>query len=167
MHGMDAKDRTVEARMARIANRALGVAGRAEMLEGEIGRQQIASRVAKGSLHREFRGVYRVGHRAPSVEARYLAAVRACGTGAALSGLAAAFLFDLINGPPPQPQVTAPTERKVRGVITHRARRRAIEAVTWRGVRVTSVPRTLLDIARVLPPDELARACHEAAVRHG
>lgn len=43
-------------------------------------------RVARGVLHPELRSVYRVGHRAPSVEAWYMAAVLACGEGAALSG---------------------------------------------------------------------------------
>jgi hypothetical protein len=31
---------------------------------------------------------------------------------------------------------------------------------------VTTVPRTLVDLAAVLPADELARACHEAGVRY-
>ena len=50
---------------------------------------------------RVHRGVYRVGHRAPSVEARYLAAVLACGEGAVLSGRAAAYLWGLLKGPAP------------------------------------------------------------------
>ena len=36
----------------------------------------------------------------------------------------------------------------------------------WRGIPVTTVARTLVDLAAVLPPDGLARACHEAGVRH-
>jgi very-short-patch-repair endonuclease len=32
---------------------------------------------------------------------------------------------------------------------------------------VTTVPRTLVDLAAELPEDQLARACHEAGVRHG
>jgi hypothetical protein len=34
------------------------------------------------------------------------------------------------------------------------------------GIPVTTVPRTLVDIAADLSTDELARACHEAGVRH-
>jgi very-short-patch-repair endonuclease len=34
-------------------------------------------------------------------------------------------------------------------------------------IPVTSVPRTLVDIAGVMSQDELARACHEAGVRYG
>jgi hypothetical protein len=41
------------------------------------------------------------------------------------------------------------------------------DAATWRGIPVTTVPRTLVDLAAVLNADHLARACHEAGVRHG
>jgi hypothetical protein len=41
------------------------------------------------------------------------------------------------------------------------------DAATWRGIPVTTVPRTLVDLAAVLNEDDLARACHEAEVRHG
>ncbi len=39
--------------------------------------------------------------------------------------------------------------------------------MTWRAIPVTTVARTLVDLAAVLAPDILARACHEAGVRHG
>jgi hypothetical protein len=53
----------------------------------------------------------------------------------------------------------------VQGVTTRRAR--SIEATTHRGIPVTTVPRTLTDLAAVLSLDALARACHEAGVRYG
>ena len=74
---------------------------------------EIRERLEKGALLREYRGVYRVGHRAPSVDARYLAAVRACGNDAALSGKAAAFLYGLIRGTTPRPEVTTRSKRRV------------------------------------------------------
>jgi very-short-patch-repair endonuclease len=64
--------------------------------------------------------------------------------------------------------VTTPTGRRVAGVVTRRARARdARDAVTWRGIPVTTVARTLVDLAAVLAAADLARACHEAGVRHG
>ena len=57
-----------------------------------------------GALLPVYRGVYRVGHRAPSVEARYMAAVLACGEGALLSGRAAARLLGLLRGPARAPK---------------------------------------------------------------
>ena len=52
-----------------------------------------------------------------------MAAVLACGKGARLSGRAAAYLQRLIKGAAPLPEVTAPTERKIRGIKTRRSRR--------------------------------------------
>jgi hypothetical protein len=113
------------------------------------------------------RGVYRVGHRAPSVEARYLAAVLACGDGAVLSGRAAGFVFELLKGAPPAPEVSSIADRQVRGLRTRRLRSLdPRDATRWRGIPITSVPRTVVDLAAVLPFDALARACHEAEVKH-
>ena len=55
-----------------------GVVTRQELLDAGISSASIKRRVRKGVLLIEYRGVYRVGHRAASVVARYLAAVRAC-----------------------------------------------------------------------------------------
>jgi very-short-patch-repair endonuclease len=158
--------RTVERVIARLAGGSHGVVTRVELLDAEVTKAQIDLRVRSGALIVEFRGVYRAGHRAPSVEARYLAAVKACGKGAVLSGLAAAYLFGLVRGPAPRPEVTAPTERSVEGVRTRRRRLDDRDTTRWRGIPVTTVPRTLVDVASLLSLDGLARAAHEAGVRH-
>jgi very-short-patch-repair endonuclease len=98
------------------------------------------------------------------MEASYLAAVRACGPGAVLSGRAAAHLLRLTKAAAPAPEVTAPTERRVPRVITHRSRDIATDAMLFRRIPTTTVPRTLVDLASVLALDALARACHEAGV---
>ncbi|MBA3359362.1 MAG: type IV toxin-antitoxin system AbiEi family antitoxin domain-containing protein, partial [Thermoleophilaceae bacterium] len=112
---MDTKVRTAEQELARLAGRSHGVVTRAELLAVGVSTEQVKHRVRTGALLPEFRGVYRVGHRAPSMEARYLAAVRACGDGALLRRRAAAHLFELLRGPPPAPEVMAPTQRRVPG----------------------------------------------------
>jgi hypothetical protein len=155
---------TVEATLAEMAGRSHGVVTRAQLLAAGITRDEIDHRLSFGALLREHRGVYRVGHRAPSVEARYLAAVWACGDDAVLSGRAAAHLWGILKGAAPAPEVTAHTERRVHGLTTHRARH--IERTTHRGIPITTVPRTLVDLAAHLPLDALARACHEAGVIH-
>jgi hypothetical protein len=143
-----------------------GVVARRELLRAGITRGEIEQRLRSGALIAVFRGVYRVGHTAPSLEARYLAAVRACGEGAVLSGRAAGHLWGLLKGAPPPPEVTAPTERRVTGVKTTRARRAERKVTRWHGVPVISVAETLVDLASVLDEEQLARACHEAEVRH-
>jgi hypothetical protein len=165
---MRPQGRTVERELARIAVAQHGVVTRAQLLHAGLTLAEIKNRLRTGALLREHRGVYRVGHRAPSIESRYLAAVRACGDGALLSGRAAAHLFGLVNGPAPPPQVTTPTERRVRGVTTKRSRTMDDRlATTWRGVTVTPVAQVLIDLAAILGVDDLARACHEAGVRYG
>ena len=66
--------------------------------------------------------MYRVGHRAPSLEARYLAATLACGEGACLSGRAAAHLYGLLKGAAPPPEVTGKSPPRGRNQIQHDAR---------------------------------------------
>ena len=131
---------------------------RAELLAAGITDDEIRARKDRGSLLPVFPGLYRVGHAAPSIEADYIAAVKAGGDGAVLSGLAAAYLWDLIHGAPPPAEVTARTERRIEGVRTRRCRdlgRR--DCTEWRGIPVTSIARTLVDLAAVLSEEELAR----------
>jgi hypothetical protein len=159
---------TVENELARLAALSHGVVTRAQLLSVGITPDEIKHRLGTGSLLREHRGVYRVGHRAPNREARYMAAVRAAGSRAVLSGLAAAHLLDLIKGRPPKPEVTAPTERRIDGVRTRRARDLSrSERTIWRGIPVTSPERTIVDLAGALDLDALARLVHEAEVRFG
>lgn len=162
---MEHQDRSVDELIAEIAGRSHGVVTRKSLLGKGVSRQHIRRRLERGSLIAVHRGVYRVGHQAPSTEARYLAAVLACGGGALLSGRPAGHLWGLLKGSPPPPEVLAPTERRVDGINTRRARPlHAKDATDRRGIPVTTVPRTLVDLAGVLPEASLARACHEAEV---
>ncbi len=141
--------------------------GRGQLLRVGISSSAIARGVRSGWLLVEHRGVYRVGHVAPSREATYLAAVMACGLGAVLFSLPAAHLHVLLRGVPPAPEVMTGTERRIRGVATKRSRslhRRDTTRV--HGIPVTTVARTLIDLAGVLSLDALALACHEAGVKH-
>ena len=159
----------MEETIAWIASRAWGVVTFDELLSAGVSATEIKRRVGKGLLIRVHRGVYRVGHTAQSTESTYTAAVKACGTGAVLSGRAAAYLLGILKcHRPPPPEVLCLTERKVAGVRTRRSRGIDPRHVTrCRGIPVTTVPRTLVDLASLLADADLARACHEAGVRHG
>jgi very-short-patch-repair endonuclease len=154
----------VERTLARLGSRTHGVVTRRELLDAGVTADEIRQRLKNGSLLPQYRGVYRVGHTAPTLEATYLAAVRACGADAALSGKAAAFLYKLIRGPEPRPEVTTRSQKRVPGVTTRRSR--TVEMVTYRGIPVTTVARTLVELASTLSLDDLARACHEAGVKY-
>ena len=164
---MDSQGRTVEHELARIAHAQHGVVTRAQLRRAGVSAQEIQCRLDKGVLLATHRGVYRVGHRAPTREARYMAAVCACGEGALLSSRSAGHLLGLLTGPEPQPEVTTRTERRVTGIITRRSRSfDHRDAASFHGIPVTTPARTLVDLAAVLTKHQLARACHEAGVRH-
>ena len=165
---MGPKSSTAEEIIARIARLAHGVVTRAELLAEGLTPKEIKRRVAKGALIPEYAGVYRAGHAAPSVLARYMAAVKACGPGALLCGRAAAYLHGILKSRnPPPPEVLTPTARKPEGLKTRRTRnpdRR--DGTKVKGIPVTNVPVTLVHLAAELDDEDLARCCHEAGVKY-
>jgi hypothetical protein len=164
---MEQKSRTAEAVIRDLASNAHGVVTRRELLAVGLTPEEIRNRLGKGMLTKVHRGVYRVGHLAPSPEADYLAAVKACGDGALLAGRAAAHLWGLTKGSPPQPEVLTSNDRRVSRILVRRARRTGItDADSYRGIPLTTIPRTLVDLASSLPEPALARACHEAGVKY-
>ena len=96
-----------------------------------------------------------------------MAAVLACGPGAALSHRSAAHLHGLIDRSPSLPDVTTPRPgRAVKGMRRHRSRN--LNGVTRRnGIAVTTVARTLADLADVAPERVVARALRQADVLYG
>jgi hypothetical protein len=161
-------DGNVEWILAEMATARHGVVTRRALLAAGVSAEAIKRRVRCGRLLPEHPGVYRVGHRAPSREARYLAAVEACGPDALLFRRPAAHLHVLVRGPAPPPEVLARNERRIEGILTCCSRRiDPRDAVVVLGIPVTTVARTLVDLAAVLEVGALARACHEAGVRYG
>lgn len=138
-----------------------------QLLAAGLSRHNIGSLVAAGALHRIHRGVYKVGTPVVSRDGRRLAAVYVAGPGSALSHHDAAELLGLpVRGRPDTIAVTTGRGRADRrGVELHRTRRLHPDDVTAvRGIPVTNLARTVLDLADVLRPHDLARVIHEAEV---
>lgn len=95
-----------------------------------------------------------------------MAAVLASGEGAALSHRSAARLWRLLPPAAERIDVTC-SGRRVRrdGIVGHRSDLRDDEWVFEDGIPVTSVFRTIFDLAAVASMRELERAWHEAEVR--
>ncbi len=154
---------------ARIAARQHGRITWQQLVAAGVDRRQIQRWVANGLLRPVHRGVYAVGHDAPSLLGDYMAAVLACGTGAVLSNHAQAHVTRLRPGKPPPPEVTVPTlaGRNRPGIVVHRVKALHLRDVcVVHGIPMTTVPRTLLDLAPALDLAELTRACHEAWIHH-
>jgi very-short-patch-repair endonuclease len=114
-------------------------------------------------LHRD---VFAVGHTGLTADSHRLAAVLTCGRRALLSHRAAAELWGFVRSSPHY-EVTVPRSGKRReGIVLHHSR--ALEPddrALVRAIPVTTVARTLVDLAEVLDERRLAGAVHEAEVR--
>jgi very-short-patch-repair endonuclease len=154
----------VDAVVGELAGRQHGVVTTAQMLEAGLTGQGIRRRVEAGRLYPLYRGVYAVGHRALTPRSRLIAAVYACGPGALASHRAAGALHGLVNSG--RIEVTAARGCKPKpGITVHRAR--AIhdqDRTVIAAVPVTTVARTLVDLADVLSDERLAKAVHQAEI---
>jgi hypothetical protein len=153
-----------------IAGRQHGRVRRRQLLAAGIDAKRIARWLADGRLRRVHRGVYAVGHAAPSLHGDYSAAVLAGGADALLSHAPAAHVFKLTRArrpPPPEITVVTTAHRRRPGIVIHRVKAlHPYDVTEEEGIPITSVPRVLLDLAPRLSPAQLARACHEAWVHH-
>lgn len=150
-----------------LAGRQHGVVCRRQLLAAGLSRHSIDGRIARGALHVVYTGSYLVGHRAVRVEARWMAAVLACGVGAVLSHRSSGQLWGLLPRSPHLPEVTRPSSNRTQdGILVHRSALPPDEVTEVDGIPVTSPFRTVFDLAATLPRQrELERAINEAEVR--
>lgn len=152
----------VDRAIAELARRQHGVVERGQLVTLGLGPDAIDRRVRAGRLHRIHRGVYAVGHLSLTRNAHFMAAVLACGEGAALSHFSAAVLWGLIDDRGGPIHVTAERRRRRKGLIVHEAELTG-ERVRRAGIAVTTPARTLIDLADVAPRRTVERAIDEAA----
>jgi very-short-patch-repair endonuclease len=127
-------------------------------------RDAIKHRLKRGRLHRIHRGVYAVGRKQLTQEGRWMAAVLACGDGAALSHESAAALWRIARTRPTPIHVSVLGDSRSRdGIEPHR--RKALLTTTHKGIRVTTPAQTLIDLAHTWPQDRLEQAIGEADLR--
>jgi predicted transcriptional regulator of viral defense system len=149
-----------------IADRQHGIVTFAQLAAAGVGKNGIARRVAVGRLHRIHRGVYAVGFRAISQEARWMAAVLALGGSAVLSHRSAAELWRLLPARGDRADVSVPGRggRASRpGIRIHRPRSLLGGEVTERlRIPVTTPARTVADMCATCPAWEVRKATRQA-----
>lgn len=152
MCGMRALERTrgLDTRIAELAERQHGVVGRGQLVALGLGSDQIGRRLRAGRLRRLHYGVYAVGHKVLSKEGRWLAAVLGGGDGAVLSHWSAAALWGIRGARGGPVDTTSPSKTKSRGAIRrHRILLQPDEVTVHDDIPVTTVPRTIFDLAAV------------------
>ncbi|MEA2320621.1 MAG: hypothetical protein QOD81_471 [Solirubrobacteraceae bacterium] len=153
--------------VADLATRQYGVVSRPQLRALGLTDRAIARRLGAGRLHRIHRGVYAVGHPVLSRHGRWLAAVLACGPGAALSHTSAGALWQVRRSAATKIDVTVASlnGRARPGLRIHRSRSLpANETTLHDGIPVTTLARTLLDLAAGLPRRQLERALEQAEI---
>lgn len=142
-----------------------GVITRAQLLAFGFSPRAIQHRLDRGRLHPVHRGVYAVGWPRLTLQARWLAAVLACGSHAVLSHDSAAALWGLWRPRAGAIEVSVPSHvaRRAAGVVVHRRAwltpsERAVRA----GIPVTAIGCTLVDFASRHGRDAVEAAVNEA-----
>ena len=161
--------------MADMARPHHGVLSRRQLLAVGISPGLIQHRVATLRLVPLFPGVYSIGHTFLTLRGRHAAAVQAGGPCAALSHRSAAAHWGFMSPPRrieilrtsspdhPNSKLTGGPRGTSDRLIIHRSRVfNPNEYEIHRGIRVTTVARTLLDLAAVLSLRKLESALTEA-----
>jgi very-short-patch-repair endonuclease len=162
--GTEAGERGADAAIAAVAERQHGVITRAQLLEIGVGSRAVTHRLARRRLHPLHRGVYAVGHSRVGRDGGLMAAVLASGSDAVLSHRSAAAVWGIRRASVSGIEVTVPRDRQRPGIRLYQSAIPPDERNSREGIPVTSVPRTLLDLAAVLPPGDVERAFERAEV---
>jgi very-short-patch-repair endonuclease len=147
------------------AGRQHGIVTRRQLLGLGFGEEAIEHRIATGRLHRVWRGVYAVGWPQMTPKRRWMAAVLACGEGAALSHRSAAALWGICKERSERIDVSVRRrcEHRRPGIhVRSRPSLPASDVVRHNGIPATRPARTLVDLATELDVGALERAINEA-----
>jgi very-short-patch-repair endonuclease len=133
------------------------------LLAFRLSPKAIELRIAKGRLHPFMRGVYAVGRPELTQQGWWMAAVLACGKGAAVSHESAAVLWG-IRRHERAIHISVPRACALRhpGLVIHRRTALRKETTTHQAIPVTQPLFTLIDLATQLGERQLEAAINEA-----
>jgi very-short-patch-repair endonuclease len=152
--------------IAKLAGRQHGRVARRQLIALGLRDSAIDRRIRAGRLLPVHKAVYAVGHRMHTPQAVWMAAVLAAGGKAVLSHRAAAAHWGIMPSATGAVDVTTPFgQRPRRGIRFHRSRLPADEITVHHGIPITTVPRTLFDMAGGLDLQRFERAINEAEIR--
>jgi very-short-patch-repair endonuclease len=157
-----------DVRVAAVAARQHGAVSIAQLRECGVSDTAVRDRLRAGRLHRLHRGVYAVGHLAPSIERQWMAAVLALEGDAVLSHRSAAGLWRLLPVAKGPVDIALPGQggrKRRKDIRIHRCQSLQHSHMTrHRGIPVTTPARTVADLRSVASAPEHRRAVRQAAV---
>lgn len=153
--------RGVDARLARLAARRGAVMTAPQLRAAGFSSSAISRRIDV-TLTRLFRGVVLYGLREPTDEELRRAALLAAGTGAVLGARSARAWWRLGDDGAAIEVIVPRRRRDQPGLVTIERRLSRADWTHRRGLPVTSVARTAVDLAGAASLDELKRYVHEA-----
>ena len=112
--------------------------------------------------------MYSYGRGELSTEAQWMAAVLACGEGAALAHLSSVMLFECSRWPMGEPHVIVPRRhRPIEGITIHQCLGLdPLDVTVFRGIPTTTVARMLVDLSATHTEYQVAYVINRAACRH-
>jgi very-short-patch-repair endonuclease len=152
-----------ESEIAKLAERQYGVVSRRQLLGLGFSRREIEARIDTHRLNPLHPGVYAVGHRVIPREGRWTAALLASGPRAALSHWSAAALWAIRPASRSIVHVTVPLKsRSWKWIRRHHSPLPRDETTVEEGIPVTTVPRTILDLAATEATDVVENLLRES-----
>jgi Protein of unknown function (DUF559) len=152
--------------LARLATQQHGVASLRQLRSLGFGEEAIKAGIAEGRLISIHEEVFAVGHKRVPPRGCLWAAILAYGPRAVLSHHSATVLWGLRRRQKGPIHVTAACGRqgirRRKGIWIHRGKLRPDEATRRDGIPVTTLARTLFDLAEVAPYEELKKTAEEA-----
>jgi very-short-patch-repair endonuclease len=143
-----------------VATRQHGVISRRQLLDAGWHPSRIARELRAQRLLRVHRGVYAVGHRPRTDLARWMAATLACN--GVLSHQSAGALHELAVKDRGLTHITARGDLRRPRIHVHRDRLDSADHTTVRGIPVTRIARTLVDLDGVLDDRAFDRLVRDA-----
>ena len=159
--------RARDIRFSELGRRQHGAIARDQLLAIGFSRHAVDGMIARGLLQPIHEGIFAIGPQLPVRVTREFAALLAIRPDPLLSHVSSAAHQDLMAaGPAVHVSITTRVRRDLTGVVVHRPRRIEPEdIVRIDNLPMTSIPRTLLDLAQILPLRRLEKAI-DAADRH-
>ena len=146
-----------------LADRQHGVGSYEQLIARGMGPDSIQYRTTTGLFHRLHQGVFALGRKKLTREGHWMAAVLAYGPNALLSHRSAGALWRIATTRQRKIDVTTPSaKRSRRGIRAHRAQLHPEDIAKHDNIPVTSVARTILDLAALEPEDRLTRIIENA-----